>query len=209
MINYSDIISQLRANTTCFMAVSGGVSLESLDVTTNTALPAAFIVPLNFDAERDIVVSAGGLFQRITETFGIIVVINTGDLRGQQAALLIPGFRKQIWSAILNWYDTTDPDVDLHAVQGLYYVEDSFLHYDSGRTFWIFKYALDDQITDADGWQIDAPPLTDIKLNVLVNPPIPVIPVVPPVEVDVTLYPPNQTNVIDLDAEKPTIKIGE
>lgn len=178
MIDYSAVVTQIRTVIPdVFQAVAGGVAVDALDVTSNTPLPAAFVVPLSMECQPD-VIWGGGMKQYGTEHMGVVVIMNTGDLRGQAASLLISNFRRKLWSSILNWrLDST------WAPQGLYYVGDEFMTYDTGRTWWLFKFALDVQISYLDGFippydnlnDIDAsfgnydPPAQDIFMNVNVE----------------------------------------
>jgi hypothetical protein len=162
MIDYGAVVTQIRTVIPdTFKAVSGGVSVESLDVTANTGLPAAFVIPLSMSFEQGNIIHGGGMKQYGTEHFGVVVIMDTGDLRGQAAALLVPNFRKKIWSAILNWHNDTT-----YAVQGIYYEGDEFMTYDSGRTWWLFKFALDLQISYLDGFIPPSVPLTTISPSV-------------------------------------------
>jgi hypothetical protein len=161
VIDYGSVISQIRTVLpTTFGAVAGAASLESIELTSNPILPAAFVVPLSMEAEPN-VIHGGGLKQYCTETFGVVVIASTGDLRGQQAANTIPAIRVALWSALLNWRVDS-----VYAPQGLYYHSDELIMLDSGRTFWVFKYSLDIQISYLDGYQVPSEPLLEVSATI-------------------------------------------
>lgn len=122
--------------------------------------PAAYVVPLGEDAEPND--ESNALYQTVTERIGVVVEFdNTGDRRGQGVTLLYQPMRAALFRALLNWR-ATDP---AHALRGFEAASGAILQIDRARVFYQWEFTLQSLVTDADGWQVAAPPLVEIRAN--------------------------------------------
>lgn len=156
-------ITQLRANAPMFGGrVAGAAEFQAglQNYNTSMALPAAWVVPLDQEAESND--SWGGLQQLVHIGVGVIVELDAQqDRRGQAPAMDLDDVRGQVWGSVLNYRID-----DCHMARGVYYHGARSLDLDRARLFYRFEFGVDWQITDADGWQPDAIPLRAADLYV-------------------------------------------
>jgi len=171
------VIAQLKARAPIFAGnVAGAAEYENaVKDQTWLKLPAAYVVPLDMDAGENQLQT--GLIQVVTERVGVIVVMdNRADRRGQGAAVGTYQTQAAIFRAILNWRPDSSGDnpgaqtgnwqAD-HESRGFTFAGGFLRGWDLARLFYEFDFALDVTITDDDGWQPEAVPLTDIAMTII------------------------------------------
>ncbi|HVB67976.1 MAG TPA: hypothetical protein VNE67_08995 [Acetobacteraceae bacterium] len=168
-MNIDGVIGQLKSLVPTFGGNVAGAAAYAKAVEDQVWLPqpAAYVIPLDESAEPN--QEEVGLYQLVTERIGVIVDLdNSADRRGQTTAAQLLALRYAVYAALLNWrpdWDQTNPTTNREA-RGLYYAGGRLLDFDRARFFYQFEFALDTTITDADGWQLAGPPLTDAFITV-------------------------------------------
>jgi hypothetical protein len=169
-------IEQLRANCPPLGGnVAGAADFQKglQNYNTNMVLPAAYVVPLDQEAEtgpnglqnQQMV----GLWEIIDKTIGVIVELDaTSDRRGQGPAMQYDVIEAALFAAMLNWSPVT---CRVPNNQGFYFRGGRFLDLDRARLFYQWEFGLRYQITDEDGWQASTPEdLIDIELDIYKQP---------------------------------------
>lgn len=155
------VITHLRANVPVLAGRVAGAAdfARSLESQVSLTLPAAYVIPLDEDAEPN--PPGSGLRQNVTERIGVVVEFaNDADRRGQVAATSRDAMRTALWAALLNW--RIDP---VRAAQGLFYAGGQLRDFDRARLFYQWDFALEITITQDDGWQEPTAPLAEIDLG--------------------------------------------
>ena len=161
-MDFPAVIAQLRAQAPMFgQRVAGADAFEqTLVQQVWMTLPAAFVKPVDEEAEPN--EEQNALYQVVKERIAVIVEFdNSMDRRGQTATEQFQPTKLAIFAAILNWRGV-DPD---HALRGFEYAGGHELVADRARLFYQFEFLLTTVITDADGWQVSTPYLTEIDAN--------------------------------------------
>jgi hypothetical protein len=155
------VISHLRANAPFFLLVGGAADYQAgLKTVTFTALPSAFVLPLEDDPENTNDMG-GSYHQFITEKIGVVVEIdNTADRRGQGASSQMGAARAALFAALLKWLP--DPD---NQERGFEYDKGGLLDFDRARLWWQFDFRIRTLISDADCWQVAGVPLLDLQFS--------------------------------------------
>jgi hypothetical protein len=157
-------IAQLRANAPVFQGRVAGAAeyFKGLrDYNTSLPMPAAYVLPLGYDAEPSRGMG-GSLFQIVHTHIGVAVELNAErDRRGQDPAMQLEEIRAQIFASILNLFLP-----GCRASTGIYAVGARSLDLDRARSWWQWEFAYDDQITDLDGVQPDSVPLAGIEVDI-------------------------------------------
>ena len=171
-MNIDIVINQLRTANVLNGNVAGAAQYENAVQNQGwLPLPAAYVVPLGTDGGE--VTSQTGYYQKITERIGVIVVLDnsvavqSGDRRGQTPVAGLDVVQQALFASILNW--RPDSSVDnpgapgnpsgLASVQtdygarGFYFDGADLRGWDLARLFYEFRFAIDNTITAADGWQ--------------------------------------------------------
>lgn len=157
-------IAQLRNNATVFGGrVAGAAEFTRglRDYTTSLALPAAYVLPLGYDAEPNR--GMGSTLQQVLHKhIGIAVEIDAQrDRRGQDPAMQLEEIEAQINASVLNLFI---PGCRMST--GIYAVGfRSLPDLDRARSWWQWEYGLDWQITDEDGVQPNI--IGDLQIEVL------------------------------------------
>lgn len=101
-MNLSPIIEQIQELCSTFKRVAATAEIN-FDKKVSVPLPAAFVVML--DERGEIVEVTGNEYQQeITESFGVVVVLdNRKDRRGQDAMALLDPIRAELFRALVNW----------------------------------------------------------------------------------------------------------
>lgn len=165
-MNIDQVITQLKTYTKAFnhdggAQVAGAAEAAQVIDKAWLARPAAYVIPLDDGAEEN--VSLNGLDQNVEETIAIIVDLdNTADQRGQKASATVEQARADLFSCLLNWM----PDGS-NAARGFSYAGGHLIQIDRERLHWEFRFSLKILITDADGWQQPAEPITEIVATLL------------------------------------------
>lgn len=125
------------------------------------AMPAAYVIPSADDAEDN--GDLNGLTQDITESVGIVVVLDaTADRRGQAGALSVESMKYGLHKALLNWHLD-----EQRAARGLQYDGGSLLTVTGAKLIWQFNYSHRIRITEEDGFIPASTPITVISGNTL------------------------------------------
>lgn len=161
-------ISQLRAHAPAFGGRVAGAAefVRGLkDYNTSLPLPAAYVLPLQQEAEPNLVWN--GLQQIVHCMVGVVVELDAQrDRRGQAPAMSLDDIRAQVFSSVLNL--RIDP---CRMARGVAYSGARELDLDRFRLFYQFEFLADWQITDEDGVQPDAMPLATIEVDIFKAPP--------------------------------------
>ncbi len=157
-MDVANVITQLRTYAPIFGGRVGGASqYEAIEMSTNTAMPAAFVIPLSDDATPN--GNEVGLYQVVSESIGIVVMMdNRADQRGQAVSTIAySDVRAAIWAALLNWAPSED-----QVPRGMEYVGAHLLVQDRARTEYQFIFRQDITITAQDnGFQSIGVDLTE------------------------------------------------
>jgi hypothetical protein len=163
-------ISQLRAYCPPLAGNVAGAADFRLGLQNYNAtlpLPAAYVVPLDQDSDGNQVMV--GLVQTVTKRIGVIVEFDaSADRRGQDPAMSYDDIEAALFAAILNWLPE---DCRTLNNQGFWFHGGRFLDLDRARLFYQWEFALNWQITDADGWQEPTIPLESIEVDIFKVPP--------------------------------------
>lgn len=98
----SPIVAHLRQYCPSFSGrVAGGIDFEAVAASAKLSHPSAYVIAVSDKAaENDI---QTGVRQAITDFFDVVLVVDTHDERGQEAADLTHAFRAEIWRALIGW----------------------------------------------------------------------------------------------------------
>jgi len=157
-------IASLRKNAPIFAGrVAGAAEFYKglRDYNENMLLPAAYVLPLGQDAERN-TIQAGGFWQLVHKGIGIAVELNAQrDRRGQDPTMSFETIEAQIMRSCLNMYLG-----ECRMNQGSYFTGARYLDLDRARLWYQWEFALDWQIYDSDGVQPDEePPLLSLEVD--------------------------------------------
>ena len=160
-------IAQLRANAPIFQGrVAGAAEFNRglRDYNTSLPMPAAYVLPLNQDAERNDIMN--GLIQMVHKGVGIAVELDAQqDRRGQHPVSQFDTIETQIFASVLNLQIG-----ECRMTKGAYFTGAHYLDLDRARLFYQWEFGLDWQITDADGVQPDSFPINNIELDIFNRP---------------------------------------
>ena len=145
------IIAALKQRCPSFAdRVAGAANFKVLPETAKLAVPSAFVLPV--DDSPDANEQENGTFQRLRDTFAVVVAIsNTADERGQIARRSVHALRSELWAALLGWEPHAVGEVSEY--DGVVYEGGTLLHLDRSRLWYQFEFSAEMQITDEDGWQ--------------------------------------------------------
>lgn len=162
-MNIDTIITQLRDQATVFSGnVAGAAEYALAQDQTWLSMPAAYVVPL--DDEPGPNLKKTGVLQLVTQTVMVMCLLdNSADRRGQAAAsVAVSTVRSSLFAALLNWLPP-----DINAAQGFRYARGGLVgDPNRARLWWQFDFAIDETITDAQGFQQPSTPLTQISGSV-------------------------------------------
>ena len=105
----STTIKALRERCSIFNErVFGAAEFNALpEVINPESLPAAYVFTLN-ESPEELQRTENYFYQEITATIAVVVLVPTGDERGQAGADLVEDCKEQIFKAILSWSPTDD-----------------------------------------------------------------------------------------------------
>ena len=150
----------------------------------NMALPAAYVVPLDQEAEHN--ANLVGYWQIVHKTIAVVVELDaTADRRGQDPTRSYDAIEAAIFSALLDWAPV---DCRVPNMQGFQFSGGRFLDLDRARLFYQWEFLLPYQLTEEDGWHDPEPPidLVGIEVDIYTAPPFAPLPpddVTPPAAV--------------------------
>lgn len=165
------VIQQMRSYCPSFVAVAGGLDWDPASKTTNTKLPAAFVIVVGDDATPG---QTNVVKQNITDDFDVCVVVANKDERGQGAADRLHDLRSELWRALVGFI----PDEQSEPLQ---YDGSALLLIDRERVVYRFRFFTEFQLgrnskkDPPETWQervLDGlPPLEGLNINYdLINP---------------------------------------
>jgi len=164
---YDVMIQLLRANAPVFGGrVAGAAEFYSglKNYNATMPLPAAYVMPLNQDAERNQILN--GLVQIVHKGFGIAVELDAQqDRRGQAPVMSFDTIETQVFASCLNVHLGT-----CRMSQGTYFLGAHYLELDRARLFYQWEFGADWQISDEDGWQPPSIPLESMELDIFHRP---------------------------------------
>ena len=144
------IITALKARAAAVFAdrIAGAAEYKRLPETANLAMPAAYVIPLDDNAEA--MDSANGYSQIVRDGFAVIVAVsNATDERGQAGYTSVAAIRAALWAALLAW----KPDAAHGPIQ---YEGGALLDMDRARLYYQFEFSAATEIVEVDTWQATA-----------------------------------------------------
>ncbi len=103
------IVAQLRAYCPVFSnRVSAGIDWDAVASSAKLSHPSAYVIAAGDDASANDVDNA--IRQDITDLFDVILVLDSTDERGQEAADLLHDLRASLWKALVGWKPSTEYD---------------------------------------------------------------------------------------------------
>jgi hypothetical protein len=144
------IVTALKARTTATFAsrIAGAAEYKRLPETANLVMPAAYVIPLDDNAEPQS--SENGYSQIVRDSFMVIVAVsNTADERGQAGYTSVAAIRATLWAALLAW----NPSATHGPIQ---YEGGALLDMDRARLYYQFEFSAATEIVEADTWQATA-----------------------------------------------------
>lgn len=132
------LVAQLRADCPTFAGrVSAGIDWDAVVDSAKLALPAAYVINAA-DAAGDNQVQ-NGVQQIITDLFSVVVVLDSGDERGQAANDAVHDLRAELWRALVGW----KPGAEYTPIE---YVKGELLHISRARTVYQFSFIAEFQL---------------------------------------------------------------
>lgn len=141
------IITALKARAAAVFAdrIAGAAEYKRLPETANLVMPAAYVIPLDDNAEPQS--SENGYSQIVRDSFAVIVVVsNTADERGQAGYASVAAIRAALWAGLLAW----KPGAAHGPIQ---YEGGQLLDMDRARMYYQFEFSAATEIVEADTWQ--------------------------------------------------------
>ncbi|MFL1501151.1 hypothetical protein ACI77J_09475 [Pseudomonas sp. O64] len=98
----SPIVAHLRQYCPGFLGrVAGGIDFEVVAASAKLSHPSAYVIAAADKAGENII--KNGVRQAIGDHFDVVLVVDTRDERGQEAADLTHVFRAELWKALVGW----------------------------------------------------------------------------------------------------------
>lgn len=139
------IVAQIQRECKSFTQVAGAITDQLQASISQGALPAAYVVRLDEDAE--IVEDMGNqYYQELTEYFAVVVFLANSDPRGQTAADKLDDIRAELFKALLRW------EMD-EAHDKIEYNGGSLLELTRDRLIYSFQFKTYTTIQIEDTWQ--------------------------------------------------------
>jgi hypothetical protein len=170
-------IEHLRAYCPVFngnVAGTANFRLGLEDYAASLPLPAAYVVPLDQEAEPN--ANMVGYFQIVRKMIGVIVELDaTADRRGQDPAMQYDIVEAALFSALINW---SPVECRVPNMQGYQMAGGRFLDLDRARLFYQWEFLLPFQVNDDDGWHEPGEPvdLVGIEVDIYKAPPFAPLP---------------------------------
>ncbi|WP_460111736.1 phage tail terminator protein [Pseudomonas sp. H3_D04] len=161
------IVAHLRATCPTFAGrVTGGIDWDAVVDSAQLSLPAAYVI-----ASAD----AGGpnkaqnaVIQDITDQFAVVIVLDAGDERGQEANDALHDLRAELWLSLVGWRPAAEYDP-------IEYGKGAMLHISRARVVYQFLFTAEFQLgrnrqgDPAETWherELDGlPPFTGATFN--------------------------------------------
>lgn len=147
-MNLTPIINALRQRCPSFQRrFAGAAEWAGLTVEEAPPMPAAYVVPLREDASDN--ESVNSYYQTITNTFGVIVLVdNAADIRGQGATARLDSLRPELFKALLSWHQEPKDEFSEIVYQG-----GSLLYMDDARLSFQFEFSYETYLDFFDTYQ--------------------------------------------------------
>lgn len=105
----SPVIAHLREHCpSLHERVTGGIDLDAVSESVLLKNPSAYVIAADDKAGENQAQNA--VIQDIEDRFEVVLVMDTKDERGQQAADLLHDFRKELWRALVGWVPAPEYD---------------------------------------------------------------------------------------------------
>ncbi|HEY6323478.1 MAG TPA: hypothetical protein VJA16_18205 [Thermoanaerobaculia bacterium] len=169
-------IEQLRQYCPAFegrVAGAADFALGLKEYNATMRLPAAYVLPLEqaSDGHQNMI----GARQMLTRTVGVVVEFDARpDRRGQAPTMLYDETQAELCKAILNWQPAAADGgpgtgrVPNH--QGYWLSGGRMLDLDRARLFYQWEFSVEWQLDDADAWEWPAEDITEIELDIHLQP---------------------------------------
>jgi len=164
-MDISQIVYQLRKYCPLLKSVAAAGDLTIINEQTNLPLPAAFVVPISIETEKN--ESLNSTFQIVLNTFAVVVCLdNTTDARGQLTATIdVNAMWYALYKALVGWYIETEP-----SMRAVYAIDKSEqLTFDRSRNWWQFLYAYETVLDQTWAFVPPSTPITGIDTTFAVN----------------------------------------
>ena len=159
------VIQQLRRECPSFQTVAGGLDWDPTEKSTNTKLPAAFVIVVGDEATE---AKAHVVTQDIADDFDVCVVLANKDERGQDAADRLHDLRAELWRALVGFVPDAQSEPLQYAGSALLLIDRARVVY-RFRFFTEFQLGRNDQTQPAETWHerlLDGlPPLEGVDIN--------------------------------------------
>lgn len=115
------IVAHLRAYCPVFSGrVSAGIDWDAVAASAKLSHPSAYVIAAGDDAAQNNLQNA--IRQDITDLFDVILVLDSSDERGQEAADLLHDLRAGLWKALVGWKPGTEYDPIEYGGAGLVFI---------------------------------------------------------------------------------------
>lgn len=105
----SQIVAHLRTYCPAFSGrVSAGIDWDAVASSAKLSHPSAYVIAAGDDAGQNDL--QNGVRQNITDLFDVVLVLDSTDERGQEAADLLHDLRAELWKALVGWQPGTEYD---------------------------------------------------------------------------------------------------
>ena len=147
-MNLTSIINALRVRCPSFeRRFAGAAEWAGLTIEHAPAMPAGYVVPLREEASEN--ESACGYYQTVTNTFGVIVLVdNCADVRGQGATATLDSLKPELFRALLSWHQEPKDEFSEIVYEG-----GSLLYMDDARLAFQFEFSYETYIDISDTYQ--------------------------------------------------------
>ena len=117
----SQIVAHLRTYCPAFSGrVSAGIDWDAVAASAKLSHPSAYVIAAGDDATKNEV--QNGIRQDITDLFDVILVLDSTDERGQEAADLLHDLRAGLWRALVGWQPGTEYEPIEYSGSGLVFI---------------------------------------------------------------------------------------
>jgi len=132
------IVAHLRATCPTFAGrVTGGIDWDAVVETAKLALPAAYVIASADAAGPN--KSQNAVIQDITDQFAVVIVLDAGDERGQEANDLLHDLRAELWRSLIGWRPAAEYDP-------IEYGKGVMLHTSRARVVYQFLFTAEFQL---------------------------------------------------------------
>lgn len=172
-MNINLIIAALKERCPSFGAntasrrFAGAAEFAALGESVKLELPAGYVIPMDDEPyEQE---SSNGYKQRVTEVFGVIVVLNNSvDERGQASIHTVEAIKKELFKALLGW----SPDDEHDRIE---YDGSQLMDMNRAHLYYRFEFKSDTELNEDDTYQAiansDLPAFEQLGIEIdLINP---------------------------------------